>query len=159
MTLRIAALCIALFVVACGKAPRQSASNDTKATPERSIPTDLTEAEREFLETMKQAFSHNDPAPLVARICWDGVDDMLHDRLDDYIVDGVKRGLKTFDFQRVDPKTHTKRTEDGTTVIENLPVRWKLIVYHHSNGAIAASTECLLGEKDGKIQFTNAIAQ
>ena len=159
MTLRIATLCIGLFVVACGKSPRQSGSNDSKPRPAQSIPADLTESEREFLETMEQAFSRSDPAPLVARICWDGVDVMFHDQMDDYIVEGVKRGMKSFDFQRVDPKTHTKRNEDGTTVIENLPVMWKLIVYHTSNGAMTVSTEYLLGEKGGKIQFTNAIAQ
>ncbi len=159
MTLRIATLCIGLFIIACGKSPRQSSSNGSKAMPEQSIPDDLTESEREFLEMMEQAFRTNDPAPLVARICWDGVDNMLHEQLDDYIVEGVKRGLKSFDFQRVDSETHTKRTEDGTTVIENLPVMWKLIVYHTSNSEMTVSTEYLLGEKGGKVQFTNAIVQ
>jgi len=159
MPLRIATLCIALLVIAGGKLQRPSGLNDSKTTPEKSIPADLTKSEREFLDTMEQAFSRKDPAPLVARICWDGVDDRLHDRLDDYLVEGVKRGLKSFDFERVDPQTHTKRTENGTTVVENLPVLWKLVVYHTSHGAMTVSTEFLLGEKGGTIQLTNAIAQ
>jgi hypothetical protein len=157
--LHTTSLCLAVFLVACNRSAPQTESSDTKSRIANAIPNDLTKLEEEFIETMKNSFSHHASAPLVARVCWDGVDDSLHDRMDDYIVDGVNRGLKRFEFQRVDPKAYTKRTEGDTTTVANLPVKWLLIVYHPVTGPMEFSTEFLLGEKNGMIQITNSIVE
>ena len=156
---RIAALCISTLLFACERRPQPDAQSEAEVRDKQSIPTDLTKLEQEFIEALKKAFAEGSAEPLVARICWDGVPKMLHDSMDDYLVDGVARGVQSFELSRVDPEEYTERTEGDTKVKANLPVQWILVVYHPSEGGVEISSEYLLGERDDTIQFTNAIAK
>ena len=156
---RIVIICLIALLPACDRTSQSDVQGVTEAFDMQLIPSDLTKPEQEFIDALTTAFRMNSPEPLVARICWDGVPEMIHDSMDDYLVDGVARGLKRFEFTRVDPEEHTERTEGDTKIKANLPVKWMLVVYHPSDGGMEISSEYMLGERNGTIQFTNAIAQ
>ena len=138
---------------ACKPSESGSRSEEIPGRHEDRVPSDLTPEEARFLEIVRRSFGSGDPTELVKRICWDGVDPLLHDVLDEHIVTGVERGCQGVELNRVHPDTLTERKKGKDTVVENLPVRWQLIVHHRSDEYAELSSEFLLGMKDGEIQF------
>jgi hypothetical protein len=116
----------------CEKKESAEMSSEAISNPEQI--TEYTNQERDLLKGVNAMFEKKDVSDMMQRVYKDKDFGELNTKIQkEYLEDIIKKGMSSFELERISPPETEQQGHDGKVYKWSLPLKWKLIIHEPKN--------------------------
>jgi hypothetical protein len=146
------------LITSCEKKEPKQVSGETISQPEEMI--EYTAAEEELLKDVNEMFETKDVSNMMRRSYkHEGITELNIEIQKEYFENIVKKGMSSFELERINPPETEHKDHDGAVTKWSLPLKWKLIIHepkHHDEFNVSYLIH--LSDCQGKIVIIRELA-